>query len=79
MESPKARQTNEENGAQYKTKVKKTQDDFAEYLTGDKPPLDSFIERRRGKVDTLQASSQLEDTTSSSSDDSVDSSDKVIS
>uniref|UniRef100_A0A7S2M4U9 Cation efflux protein transmembrane domain-containing protein n=1 Tax=Skeletonema marinoi TaxID=267567 RepID=A0A7S2M4U9_9STRA len=79
MESPKARQNTDENDAQYKTKVKKTQDDFAEYLTGDKPPLDSFIERRRGKLDTLQASSQLEDTASSSSDDSVDSSDKVIS
>jgi len=79
MESPKARQNNDGNDAQYKTKVKKTQDDFAEYLTGDKPPLDSFIERRQGKLDTLQASSQLEDTASSSSDDSVDSSDKVIS
>ncbi|KAL7437367.1 hypothetical protein ACHAXM_009084 [Skeletonema potamos] len=69
MESPQRQ--NEDNDAQYNTKVMKTQDDFAEYLTGDKPLLDEFIETRQEKLDNLQlsSSSPLE---SSSSSGSVD-------
>ena len=55
MESPQRQ--NEDNDAQYNTKVMKTQDDFAEYLTGDKPLLDEFIETRQEKLDNLQLSS----------------------
>jgi zinc transporter 9 len=69
MESPQRQ--NEDNDAQYNTKVMKTQDDFAEYLTGDKSLLDEFIETRQEKLDNLQlsSSSPLE---SSSSSGSVD-------
>jgi zinc transporter 9 len=83
MESPTTtRQNNENNDTQNNAKVMKTQEDFAEYLTGDnKPLLDDFIERRHEKLDTLQSSSsssQLE-VKSSSSSEGVDSSDKVTS
>jgi len=69
MEAP-TRQSNEERNTRSSSKVKKTQDDFAEYLTNDKPTLENFIERRQGKSDNSKSSSsssssQLEDTSSS--------------
>ncbi len=67
MEAP-TRQSNEERNTRSSSKVKKTQDDFAEYLTNDKPTLENFIERRQGKSDNSKSSSsssQLEGTSSS--------------
>ncbi|KAL7500876.1 hypothetical protein ACHAWT_010377 [Skeletonema menzelii] len=64
MEAP-TRKNNEDSNTGSSSKVKKTQDDFAEYLTGDKPPLDNLIEKRQDKVKDLKySSSQLEDTKS---------------
>ena len=65
MEAP-TQQNDDERNTRSSSKVKKTQDDFAEYLTSDKPSLDNFIERRQGKSDNSKSSSQVEDTSSSS-------------
>mmetsp|Transcript_3353 Transcript_3353/g.4849 ORF Transcript_3353/g.4849 Transcript_3353/m.4849 type:complete len:333 (+) Transcript_3353:1-999(+) len=76
MEAP-TRQNNEERNTRSRSKVKKTQDDFAEYLTSDKPSLDNFIEKRsQGKSDNSKSSSsssQVEGTSSTSATSANDS------
>ncbi len=66
MESPTRK--NNADSIRSSSKVKKTQDDFAEYLTGDKPPL----ERRQDELNDAKlsssASSKLEDTSATSED-----------